>query len=106
MPRVVNDLITPYYVTAFFFISGYLLFRKQLSSPMIDQSRLEYAKGGGLLLFQNVVFKILIPTILFSLVEYAPKHILRGEGLSFHTLMSNTIGGAHTGLRVPWWYLN
>ncbi len=93
MPGVVNDLITPYYVTAFFFVSGYLLFRKQLSSPMIDQTRLEYAKGGGLLLFQNVVFKILIPTILFSLVEYAPKHILRGEGLNLHTLLSNTIGG-------------
>ncbi len=93
MPSVVNALITPYYVTAFFFVSGYLLFRKQLSAPLIEQDSSEYAKGGGKLLFQNVVFKLLIPTILFSLVEYAPKHILRGEGLSVHTLLSNTIGG-------------
>ena len=93
MPGVVNDLITPYYVTAFFFVSGYLLFRKQLSAPMIEQGRSEYAKGGGKDLFKNVVFKIFIPTILFSLIEYVPKHILRGEGLSLHTLLSNTIGG-------------
>ena len=93
MPGVVTALITPYYVTAFFFVSGYLLFRKQLSAPLIEQGKLEYAKGGGKELFLNVVFKLLIPTILFSLVEYAPKHILRGEGLSLHTLLSNTIGG-------------
>jgi len=89
----VNDFIHPYYVNAFFFVSGYLIFRKQLCSPLIEQSRIEYAKEGGNAYLKNVVFKLLIPTVLFSLVEYVPKHILRGEGVSFHTLMSNTIGG-------------
>ena len=102
VPGVVNGLITPYYVTAFFFVSGYLLFRKQLSAPLIEAGRSEYAKGGGRILFQNVFFKLLIPTILFSLVEYAPKKILRGEDLCLHTLLSNTIGGGLIGLRVPW----
>jgi len=60
---------------------------------LIEQGRSEYADKGGKELFWNVVYRILIPTILFSLIEYAPKHILRGECLSFHTLLSNTIGG-------------
>ena len=45
IPGVVNGLITPFYVNAFFFVSGYLLFRKQLSAPMIAQGGLEFAKG-------------------------------------------------------------
>ena len=89
----VNDFIHPYYVNAFFFVSGYLLFRKQLSDTLIGQRMSEFAKGGGKELFQNVFFKLLIPTILFSLVEYVPKHVLRGESLCLHTLLSNTIGG-------------
>lgn len=89
----VNDYIHPIYVNGFFFVSGYLLFRKQLSSPLINQNASQYIMGGGRSLFQNVVFKIMIPTILFSLLEYVPKHILRDEGLSLHTLLSNTIGG-------------
>ena len=40
-----------------------------------------------------MTFKIIIPTVIFSLIEYVPKHILRGEALSFHTFLSNTIGG-------------
>lgn len=89
----VNDYIHPIYVNGFFFVSGYLLFRKQLSSPLINQSTSQYIIEGGRSLFQNVVFKIMIPTILFSLLEYVPKHILRDEGLSLHTFLSNTIGG-------------
>ena len=89
----VNDYIHPVYVNAFFFVSGYLLFRKQLSSPLIDQRMSQYVMGGGKLSLQNIVYKIVIPTVLFSLIEYAPKHILRGESLTLHTFLSNTIGG-------------
>lgn len=41
-----GSYIHPYYVNAFFFISGYLLFRKQLSEPLIGQKAAEYRRGG------------------------------------------------------------
>lgn len=43
----VNDFIHPFYVNSFFFVSGYLLFRKQLSSPIIEEGVLQYVIGEG-----------------------------------------------------------
>ena len=43
----INNFIHPFYVNAFFFVSGYLLFRKQLSEPLINQRTGEYVVGGG-----------------------------------------------------------
>ena len=37
--------ILPFYVNGFFFISGYLLFRKQLSEPLVGQKVAEYGRG-------------------------------------------------------------
>lgn len=42
-----NLFIHPWYVNAFFFVSGYLLFWKQLTEPKILEDRREYAVGGG-----------------------------------------------------------
>ena len=89
----VNDYIHPFYVNAFFFVSGYLLFRKQLQPPLITQDQKEYLAEGGRNLFMNIVFKIAIPTGLFSMIEYVPKHILRGQSLGIYTFISNTVGG-------------
>ena len=89
----VNVFIHPIYVNGFFFISGYLLFRKQLSEPLNGQSLSAYALGGGKKLLSNIVFKIAIPSIIFSTFEYLPKKLLRGEAITMHTFLSNTIGG-------------
>lgn len=43
-----NDYIHPLYVNAFFFVSGYLLFRKQLSEPLITKRASEYLVRGRL----------------------------------------------------------
>ena len=43
----VNNFIHPYYVNAFFFVSGYLLFRKQLAEPLILEDRQKYLMGGA-----------------------------------------------------------
>ena len=43
----INAFVHPFYVNAFFFVSGYLLFRKQLSEPLISQKSLDYLLGGG-----------------------------------------------------------
>lgn len=44
-----HAFLSPWYVNAFFFISGYLLFRKQLSQPLIDERRSLFISrtGGG-----------------------------------------------------------
>lgn len=42
-----NLFIHPWYVNAFFFVSGYLLFWKQLTAPKILEDRRRYAVGGG-----------------------------------------------------------
>lgn len=42
-----NSFVYPWYVNAFFFVSGYLLFWKQLSAPRIDEDRKAYMSMGG-----------------------------------------------------------
>lgn len=43
---VLDHLVHPFYVNAFFFVSGYLLLRKQLSEPLISQTCSDYMVGG------------------------------------------------------------
>ena len=43
----INTFIHPFYVNAFFFVSGYLFFRKQLSGNLLCQDIGEYINGGG-----------------------------------------------------------
>lgn len=92
IPKV-NDIIHPLYVNGFFFVSGFLMMRKQLSSPLSNQSVNEYINGGGKKLLTNIIYKLAIPTMLFSLMEYMPKKLLRGEQITLHSFFSNTIGG-------------
>lgn len=88
-----NNYIYPFYVNAFFFISGYLLFRKQLSPSIIDEKRAEYLSGGGGTLITNSFFRIVIPSILFSVIEYIPKKIIRSNDIDINDLLWETIGG-------------
>lgn len=48
---IVHRFISPWYVNAFFFVSGYLLFRKQLSTPLVLQPKSLYISrlNGGVL---------------------------------------------------------
>ena len=45
----INNVFRPFYVNAFFFVSGYLLFRRQWSESMLKQTLKEWLKpyGGG-----------------------------------------------------------
>ena len=80
--------VTSYYskvhVDAFFFISGYLLFRKQLSPSFVSLDRHSWwnVPGGGKTLTSNVWFRIVLPTVLFAIINFFPKMVLRG--LSFN----------------------
>ena len=84
----VNVFINPFYVNAFFFISGYLLFRKQLSVKLIQEDYKQFLLGGGNLLINNIFFRLMIPTLIFSTIEFFPSHILRGHDFDLGTFMA------------------
>lgn len=63
----------PFFVNAFFFVSGYLLFRKFKSDNSSD-TRLKTLK--------NIFFKICIPSMIFSTIDYIPKNIVNGVPMS------------------------
>lgn len=82
----------PFFVNAFFFVSGYLIFRKQLSKPIISSDKRVFLsdsiKKNGML--TNILFKIAIPSILFSMIDFVPKTLIRGEGLTLDTFVIDT----------------
>lgn len=88
------------YVNGFFFVSGYLLFGKQLSHPVIGSSADEFRKGEGKKLLENVLFRIVIPAVIFSLIEYFPKRLIRGGGFDILSFVTETIGGG------TYWFLS
>lgn len=84
-------LFTPFYVNAFFFVSGYLLFRKWLNVDTING-------GGYLKALQNAVFRLMIPSIVFSAVMFLPKMLFHSTEISVHSFMVNVLGG------VSYWF--
>lgn len=90
---VLDHLVHPFYVNAFFFVSGYLLFRKQLSEPLISQTYSEYLVRGGKILLMNILFRIIIPSVIFSSIEFLPAMMLRGESFKLGYFFFKTIGG-------------
>lgn len=88
-----DALLHPFYVNAFFFVSGYLMLRKQLSDPIINQKAIEYIMGGGKILGSNILYRIIIPSVIFSTIEYLPAVILRGGSVSFTEMLYKTVGG-------------
>ena len=81
--------VLPFYVNAFFFISGYLLFKKYLEKEIIENfSFITYKKGA-----LNCLFKVAIPTIIFSILTYLPKIIFHGNSFNLSTFVFNVIGG-------------
>lgn len=92
--HIINSFLHPFYVNAFFFVSGYLLFRKQLSEPLISQRASEYLLfGGGKTLILNILFRLIIPSTLFAAIEFIPSHLLRGMTFDIGTLLYKTFGG-------------
>lgn len=81
--------LTPFYVNTFFFISDYLLFKKYMKVPeTISFPKKEYHK-----LIANVIFRLVIPTLVFSTLIYIPKMIFHGNPLSFGQYLHDVWGG-------------
>lgn len=85
--------ILPFYVNGFFFVSGYLFFRKQLGSALVDEPLRRYVAGGGRTLLANVLFRIVIPTLIFSMIEFLPSYVLRGKPFDSAIFLYKTFGG-------------
>lgn len=78
---------------AFFFISGYLLFWKQLTPPRIDADFKNYINGGMRKTAGNIFHRIIIPSIIFAILVFFPKNLLRGSAFSVKDFIYDTIGG-------------
>lgn len=89
----IDGLYLTIYVNAFFFVSGYLLFWKQLSEPKISENGKQYLSGSGRLLMMNVIYRIIIPSIIFSALEFFPSCIIQGRSVDIGFALYKTIGG-------------
>lgn len=85
----------PFFTNTFFFVSGYLIFRKQLAQGVIDIPVKSWAgrSGGGRKMLSSIVNKIVFPTIFFSLINFLLKTLLRSKGFQVWDLISDTILG-------------
>lgn len=95
----ISCLYEPFFTNGFFFISGYLLLGKQWKTDLLSLSYKSWLmgkqKGNGRNLLGNIVFRISLPTILFSSFLFIPKIVLRGEKFDVNTFLHDTIyGGA------------
>lgn len=91
--RAFNNFLMPWVINVFFFLSGYLLYRKQLSEPLIQENGKSYLSGGGKTMFLNLLFRLVIPVMIFSLLEYFPKYKLLGYPMDWERFLFKTIGG-------------
>ena len=80
--------ILPVYVNGFFFVSGYLFFRKYLA--FIENGTLKAGRKQFLL---NMFFRLVIPSIIFSIIEYFPSNVLQHRDVSILTFIEKTIWG-------------
>lgn len=48
---------------------------------------------GGKNLIVNILYRIVIPSVLFSAIEYVPAVALRGDGFSLPEMVYKTVGG-------------
>lgn len=80
--------ILPFYVNAFFFASGYLFFRKQIQA--VEQGTLRAERKRFL---TNLLFRMVISSIVFAFIEYIPGSIIQHRGFSFISFIEKTIWG-------------
>ena len=88
-----SGLYVPYgffFVNAFFFISGYLVFKKYyLPSDQDNYFIKNQLNREGWL--PSIFYKIAIPTVIFNIIEYIPKTIIDGDGISISGFLFDTV---------------
>lgn len=89
----IRPIYRPFFVNAFFFVSGYLLFKKQLSQRSLIIDKWLWIKNEGCQFLKSILFKLIIPTIIFSAAMFAPKVLLRGSEITLNNFIHDTIMG-------------
>lgn len=79
-------LYYPFFTNLFFIISGYLLFKKHLST-------IEHQHVNQVDYLKNILLRIIIPSIIFSSLIFFPKQIIRSEEIEINEFLFETIGG-------------
>ncbi len=83
-------VVLPFYVNAFFFVSGYLFFGKWLRQ---GASREDCRRRAA-----NVLFKIMIPTMIFAALMFGPKLLMHAQGATLVSFVTDVFGG------VSYWF--
>lgn len=83
----------PFFVNTFFIVSGYLLYRKQEQIYQRVKTAHAWFKQYGVDYLQNILFTLIIPSMVFALVLFFPKMLLRHQNLDWSLLIKQTIGG-------------
>lgn len=78
IPDWLYRLYDPVYVNAFFFVSGYLLLGKRPSASKLSG---------------NILFRLVIPSVIFATIEFFPKMLIKGSGFSPSSFLADTVGG-------------
>ena len=83
----------PFFINAFFIISGYLLFRKQEQIyQRIKTTRIWFNEYGKDYLL-NIFFTLIVSSVVFSTILFFPKILFRHQELNISSLLEDTIGG-------------
>jgi len=86
----IRSLYEPFYVNAFFVVSGFLLFRKFLPNSTEDFS----------LLLKNILNKLILPSLIFAIITFFPKMLFSSEPIVFMSFFDKTIGG------MTYWFVS
>ena len=81
-----NRLYVPFYVNVFYIVSGYLLFSKAFQIKE-DRNYWIFVKKT----VQNIFFRIVVPTVLFTAIFQYPKSIFNKNTFSLGVFLINTI---------------
>lgn len=84
-----SKYILPFYVNSFFFVSGYLLFRKHMYSEKNCINRESTRKK----YLQNIIFRLIIPSIIFSIIEFFPSSYIQHNRITIISFVEKTIWG-------------
>lgn len=88
-----GNIVKPFYVNAFYFVSGYLFFGKWLSEKTSTNFNREGVSG-----LKTILFRLVIPTVLFSTFNYIPKMLFHDSGINGSQFMFDVLGG------ISYWF--
>ena len=86
--RGFDKYLLPIYVNAFYFVSGYLMFKKHITIIEKKEYREERKR-----FLTNILFRLIIPSFIFSVLFFIPSFLIQNRQLSVLRFIEKTIGG-------------